>query len=161
MLLLAAILTFGGSPIFAATIGNTETFNFTGTCSDCTGQGTATLVLTNYTLGNDITSANFVSFDYSSNLFTMSVTTDNLFSIAGNLPASLPSFAFVQVLRSPDQTMFESSTDGTWFIGAPADRGTNGIWAAAVSGVPEPASSMLFLGGLIGLGLLRKKRTVV
>ena len=158
MLMLAAILTFGGgASIFAATI-DTETFNFTGTCTDCTGQGTATLVLTNYTLGNDITAANFVSFDYSSNLFTMSVTTDNLFSIAGNLPASLPSFAFVQVLRSPDQTMFESNTDGTWFIGRPSDFGTNGIWGAAVSGVPEPASSLLFLGGLIGLGLLRKKR---
>ena len=45
----------------ATPIGSNATYQFVGQCSDCTGTGTATLVLQNYTLGTQLANANFVS----------------------------------------------------------------------------------------------------
>ncbi len=77
------------APIQAATI---STFTFTGTCTDCSGQGKATLVLQDYTQGNAITLLNLVSFTYlGTNLlegFTI-LQGDNPI-IDGIIPAGLP-----------------------------------------------------------------------
>ena len=54
------------------------TFNFTGTCNlDCTGTATATLVLQNYTIGNQFSGGNFVSFAYHSNILNITVNGAN------------------------------------------------------------------------------------
>ncbi len=47
-----------------------ETFIFTGTCSGCAGTSVGVLTLTNYTPGTALTTANFVSFVFSSSDLT-------------------------------------------------------------------------------------------
>jgi len=70
----AVTLVFGSPHAAQAAPVTFSTFDFKGTCSDCNGFGTGTLVLANYTLGNSFdTAANFVSFDYSSNLLSLSI----------------------------------------------------------------------------------------
>ena len=62
--LLAAAASLGlsalGTPAGASVVTD-ETYYFTGTCSDCSGDVTATLVLTGYTPGTDFELANLVS----------------------------------------------------------------------------------------------------
>ena len=132
-------------------LGNT-TFSFSGVCSDCTGDGTATLVLQNYTLGTSITGDNFVSFSYSSNLVTMNVDSTNQTSISGEIDNNLPNFETFQVDCNNDcistnyEGQFTSDTAGNWTVSGyipTFDTGTAGTW----SSVPEPGSAVLILTG--------------
>jgi hypothetical protein len=92
----------------ALTISETESFSFTGTCvTDCTGFGTATLVLTDYTQGQDITANNFVSFTYNSNILSLFFNASDLNSISGNLPAVLPAPADMNIVGY-DETLATS-----------------------------------------------------
>ena len=119
----------------AAPQTTTTTFNFVGTCSDCTGQGRATLVLQNYTLGNTILQANFVSLTYSSNLTSYTITTANSPLINGSLPASLPSAANVDFFATTGgaaQGMeLNTYSYGSWCAGfeCTGDYGTAGSWS--------------------------------
>jgi hypothetical protein len=72
-------------PVPSGTV-TSDTSYFEGYCSDCTGLGTAELILQNYTLGNELTNANFVGFSYSSNL--TSYTISQLYSLSGVLGGS-------------------------------------------------------------------------
>jgi hypothetical protein len=70
------------------------TYTFTGDCTDCTGQGMGTLVLQNYTLGDELETSNFVSFTYSSNLLSFTSDDGSLFGV---LPVNLPAPANVDI----------------------------------------------------------------
>ena len=49
----------------SATLISNQVYDFSGTCSDCTGTATAELTLTgDYTLGSTLSSSNFISFHY-------------------------------------------------------------------------------------------------
>jgi PEP-CTERM motif len=154
---------------------DTLTFNFTGDCLDCTNpQGT--LVLQNYTLGESITSSNFVSFAYTSNLADVSVTSANLIDIEGNLGSTPGNNNFgIQFGASP-QFSFGLETDGTWCYGTSTtcsipcvgdlcgggtigiDHGTNGVFALETpSSVPEPSSLLLLGSGLTALPAFRRR----
>jgi hypothetical protein len=130
----------------AAPFQTTTTFSFVGTCTDCSGQGQATLVLQNYTLGNTILLANFVSLTYSSNLVNFTLTPANVPSISGSLPASLPSAASVNFFATTGgaaQGMeLNTSNDGTWCSGfeCAGDRGTAGTWSLYSAPVPTATS---------------------
>jgi hypothetical protein len=147
------------------------TYDFTGDCTDCTGQGTGTLVLANYTLGDPLETSNFVSFTYSSNL--LSFESDSLDSGYGNLqgmlPVDLPGPATVEIeglvlvpgCGDCDELGFDSATydSDAWSIGV-EDYGTNGIWSAAATNtaVPEPSSLVTLAAGLAGLVAWRLRR---
>ena len=154
---------------------NAITFAFTGNCTeDCIGTAVATLVLQNYTVGNTFSTANFVSFTYSSNFLgtiVIPAPPEFLFGNGSGQFTSLPGPAnvFLQFLvllpgQGPQFLAFSSFTNGLWCIGVnacAADAGNNGIWAVvANNAVPLPAALPLFAGGLGALGLLgwRRKR---
>jgi hypothetical protein len=131
-----------GTPAGATT--PLETFYFTGTCADCTGDGpggevTATLVLTGYmpTPDNpDFLPANFVSFSYGGSNLVPGFTVDDstpgfvLGQLIGNF-STLPgaSTMIIAWAISPGPTdEFSTGTDGTWTLSLPrpADQGANG-----------------------------------
>src|SRR5713101_411740 len=110
--LAASLIIFGQIPLMAIPI-SLETFTFTGPCADCTGTGIGTLVLVNYTLGNDLTTDNFVSFSYTSDLTTFSLSgvgsaNGQIDSISGLLPTILPAAADLAFTTSGLTLAFQS-----------------------------------------------------
>ena len=151
-------------PSYAIPISN-QTFSFTGSCSDCTGTVSGTLVTSGaYVLGTTLTSVNFVSFTYNgSNLlsaFTI-LPTDPNFEIFGGLPASLPASASLDILSTGKE--FDNSTGGFWCAGngCAGDHGTVGAFAAATS-TPEPSTISMLILGFSGLaGVLGRRHKAV
>jgi len=154
---LAAVETsFAGACIQG---GPQATYQFVGQCTDCTGTGVGLLTVQNYTLGTTLSSCNFVSFTYTSNLTSFTVTTSGSYDLSGMLPVSLPAAAAVQVSGSGSNN-FLSNTDGTWYVGL-ADRGTGGIWGLP-SAVPTLSAAACSALGLLlaGAGALLVRRRV-
>jgi hypothetical protein len=124
-------------------VATTTTFSFVGTCTDCSGQGRATLVLQNYTPGSGtIPQASFVSLTYSSNLVNYTLTSANVVQIKGGLPATLPSAASIDFFATTGGAFqgMELSTynNGTWCAGfeCAGDYGTAGTWSLYSAPVP-------------------------
>jgi hypothetical protein len=140
-----------------ATVAVFSDYSFSGLCSDCTGHGTGLLVLQNYTPGTLAGDSNFVSFDYSSNLISYSVTSANLSTFSATL-ASLPGEDDVTLLADSFVTQFTSQTRGFWCTGAICvnDIGASHVWSVAT--VPEPVSLAILGVGLAGLGAIRRRR---
>jgi len=150
------------------------TYTFTDNCCDDgggPGSGTGTLVLQNYTLGDQLQTSNFVSFSYSS--FFGSFSNDVLNStgsLSGTLPASLPGPANLEIdglvppscLSCPGlDFLSETTNDDAFSLGTPSEIGTgsaldfgsDGIWSAAApnNAVPEPSLLVMLTAGLAGL----------
>lgn len=79
------------APLQAVAIAD-QTFTFTGNCTDCSGVAKATLVLQNYTLGENILLEHLVSFTYlATNLLPgFTLVPSNTAGISGSIPAGLP-----------------------------------------------------------------------
>ncbi len=77
------------SPLFlgiSRASADTITYNFTGTCLDCSDpQGT--LVLQNYTFGDPLEASELVSFTYTSSLANVDITQATLGSLGGSRKA--------------------------------------------------------------------------
>jgi PEP-CTERM motif len=159
-----AAATLFASLSHAASVPIDSTFTFTGDCGDCTGQGMGTLVLQDYTPGDELQTSNFVSFTYSSNL--LNITGDSIGSdggLTGVLPVDLPGPAVVDIAGlvvvpgcdNCTEYEFESSIidSASWDVGE-YDYGMNGIWSAAAqkTAVPEPSSLGMLAIGLAALG---------
>jgi len=157
-----ALLGILGAVQTGSAVVSTTTYYFTGRCSDSTGNGQGTLVLQNYTLGSTLTNANLVTWNYTSNLLTYSVTpgANPTFSIGGSLPATLPGTSLNTVVIANQSSAgasfigFIAQTSGTWCAGLNCedDSGTNGTWSAApavTQAVPALSKPVLF-----GLALL-------
>jgi len=128
---------------------------FGGTCTDCAGGVTGTLLL-NGTLAADLgqpIASNFVSFTYNgSNLlapFTINPGSPG-FSISGTLQVSptIPAFTIADTANN-----FKLQSDGTWCAGtttactiASADQGTSGSLST-----PEPGTGSTAILGAAGL----------
>jgi hypothetical protein len=136
-------------------------FKFSGTCIDCSGTGAGTLVLKDYTPGDTLTTANFVSFTYTSNL--LSYTLSSVDDLTGSLTA-VTGPAFV-VFHGGGYT-FDSLIAGPfspWCTGATgtcgSDFGLISSWSQVAGVVPEPAMwAVMVLGfGLLGASMRRPR----
>lgn len=141
--------------------GSTVTYQFVGQCTDCTGTAVGLLTLQNYTLGTALASCNFVSFTYSSNLTSFTITQATLVNLSGaGLPATLPGPGTVQV-GGPNPDNFSSNSGGTWTVGA-VDYGTGGTWSLYTNAVPTLSTAVLCALALLLAGagalLVRARR---
>ena len=137
-------------------------FKFSGTCIDCSGTGEGTLVLKDYTLGDTLTSANFVSFTYTSSLLSYSLSSVD--DLTGSLTAATgPAFV---VFHGGGYT-FDSFVAGPfspWCTGSTgacsSDFGLFSSWSLVAGTVPEPAMwGVMVLGfGLLGASMRRPRR---
>jgi MYXO-CTERM domain-containing protein len=159
VVLTLAAVTLGLSQISSGAFSTVTTYNFTGTCSDCSGTGTATLTLGNYTLGQPITTSNFISLTYNgTNLqgaFTIPTGAPNL-SVSGSI-TTVPGTNNVTVVSSLfNSVVFNSSTTGSWFVGL-GDAGTTSVWTAASptpTPTPAPPTIVLLAMGLLAMAAL-------
>ena len=143
-LLLLLVCAFSAAPVTSTT-----TFQFVGTCTDCTGQGTAQLVLQNYTQGSALASSNFVGFSYSSNLVSFTLTAANNPVLSGTLPASLPAAANVNIWANTTANgvnagmeLYTQTSGGSWCAGfeCAGDYGTAGTWSLVTTTTTTPAA---------------------
>jgi PEP-CTERM motif len=81
--LVAAISAAGISATPAAAADSLTYVDFVGKCSDCAGYGLGVITLKNYTLGADLTAANFVDLTYASNLISFDTVASDLDEISG------------------------------------------------------------------------------
>jgi len=151
---LTLVLILALSTSYAGTLPD-QVFNFTGTCSDCTGTATATLTVAGtYVLGTSFQQSDLVFFQYHSNLLDTTISpTDPFFDgLQGTMPVGLGAAN----ISLEANYIFTSNADGGWDIGI-SDFGTNGVWSQpnATSPTPEPAT-WLTLG--IGLVFLTQRR---
>jgi hypothetical protein len=159
---LAAVETsYGGCPLS----GPQATYQFVGQCYDCSGTGIGLLTLQNYTLGTALNSCNFVSFTYTSNLtsFTVTVTQYGFRGLVGKLPASLPAAATVR-MEGPGSATLASNANGSWGVGL-SDNGpthTRGLAAPTPTAVPTLSTAAWCALGLLlaGAGALLEQRRV-
>jgi hypothetical protein len=146
-------------------------FEFTGVCADCSGTGVGELILSNYTPGQNITNSNFVSFSYTSNLFSYSVGFtpwgDQLGAISGMLGSGWGSFIDIvawgllvdlQDVPTPP-IVFVVSPSGNWCVGVNCgeDNGPASSWDV-VGAVPEPANVIPVALGVSAICLYRRRR---
>jgi len=141
-------------------VGPDTEFAFYGTCSDCSGEVSGTVVLSNFTADSPLSFFDFVSFTYDgSNLlnpFTVDSSAPGL-SLSGTLSAdgtvttdfNLAFNALTVGSSQVNQILVQS--DGSWFVGLD-DQGTNGGFAA----VPAPSTAVLLALGLVGAGAARR-----
>jgi hypothetical protein len=145
-------------------------YDFTGICTDCIGQGKAELSLSDYTLGDPITQANFVSFHYDGTNLLSPFTINNadVLYISGSINGPLPSAQNFVVDSGNYNTgnfmVFESSSGGSWCVGLSCDSdfGSTSSYSLAGPvgpiGVPEPMPVLLLAGGLLAALVARRKR---
>ena len=158
--LLTALAVFIGISSLAVPAAAT-TFDFTGLCTDCTGHGTGTLVVKNYTLGDTLTKANFVSFSYSSNLLSYSLgSVDDLTgSFSG---ATGPAFIVLHGGGYAFGSFPLGPVLSPWCTGSAAtcgfDYGFFSSWSMA-GAVPEPAiwGTMILGFGIAGATMRRRQ----
>ena len=160
MRFLTAMAALIGLATLAAPAAAT-TFGFSGICIDCAGTGTGTLVVKDYTLGDTLTSSNFVSFTYSSNLLSYALSSvDDLTGTltAGTGPAYVAFHGGGYTFSS-----FAAGPFSPWCTGLTgacgSDFGLFSSWSLAAS-VPEPAMwGVMVLGfGLLGASMRRPRR---
>lgn len=157
---LAALIGLAG--LSAPAAATNMTLSFQGQCGDCTGVGTGTLVLKDYTLGTALSTDNFVSFSYSSNLTTFALS--SVSQLIGTF-TSLPGPAFMEF--NDANFVFSSFTAGPispWCTGPTgtcgSDFGTTSSWSLAAGSVPEPAMwiAMVLGFGMLGMSLRRPRQ---
>ena len=142
-----------------------STFDFSGICSDCATVGNAELTLSNYTLGDAISAANFVSFAYAGTdlLPAFNIDATQAYSLAGSIGAPIPGPQDFTVSGNGED--FTSQTYGFWCAGQACfdDLGFTHSWtvASVVVGaspvsMPEPTSLVIFAIGVLGVIALRR-----
>jgi hypothetical protein len=167
ILFAAAVAVFSLPPAaHAITAVPEEIFTFTGTCEvDCSGTATGILTLTGYTQGQQLSTSNFVSFDYVSSDDNYDYLWNPSTVITGIIPAGLPADANISIQGATEEnfSFVSDASTGGWCVGygaslctpySNADAGLNGLFSAT----PLPTTLPLFAGGLGFVGYLAKRR---
>jgi hypothetical protein len=165
-----AACVLGGVQKGSAIVPTTATYQFVGTCGDCIGTGTGLLTLQNYTPGQPLAWANFVSFTYTSSInpIPAGITPSILNGmpqaaplLTGSIPAVLPAPAVVNLGWNSNNyvLMTNSNANGFWCVGengCQGDWGQPGTWSlVGASPAPAPAATpALGVPMLIGLAVL-------
>jgi PEP-CTERM motif len=155
----AAVALFTAAPARANVV-----FDFSGVCSvNCSGTATGVLTLADsYTFGTDITSADFISFDYSSSSRSFDITSADGPFIDGGLNAdgSVNSEGQLIIQSSAGLPLFESFPgEFAEFVAATMpsaetdDVGFTFTFTLVSGAVPEPSTWAMMLLGFAGLGL--------
>lgn len=154
VVLTLAVVTLGLTQTASGNFSTRTTYNFTGTCSDCSGTATATLTLGDYTLGQAITTSNLINFTYNGTNLT------SAFTISGGDPGAAASGSITTipgqntVFISNNSNGFTSNTNGRWTVGL-ADFGTTSTWtAASPTATPAPSTIVLLTLGLLAMAAL-------
>jgi hypothetical protein len=146
-------------------------YDFIGDCTSvCTGQGAATLTLTDdYSPGDSFTVGQFVSMSYQSSSIEYLFSASEILSLWDSLMPAVSGPGDVNIDWIQNETGFISnstewkSSCGNVSIctvsnGALVDTGTIGTWTLRSAVVPIPPALWLFGSGLLGLiGVARKK----
>jgi hypothetical protein len=174
---LASVLALGllAATPAAATKGGKDVlivYDFDGLCTDCSAaagvseDGMGVLTLKNVTDISDVTAQNFVSFNYTSNLVTLDLT--SVLSLSANF--TVPATAYVSLTAATGDPRIagsaiwslvtDSSSGQSWTLTKVGDGGPQGAgngvfdYGAAYSwtsaSVPEPVSWALMI---VGFGL--------
>jgi hypothetical protein len=146
-------------------------YDFSGECTDvCTGQGTATMVLTDtYIPGTSFTISQFVSMSYSSSSIDYSFSASEILTLYASLMPAVSGAGNVNIDWLQDETGFISNTTEwksscgnislcTVSNGALVDTGAIGTWTLRTSEVPIPQALWLFGSGLLGLVEIARKK---
>ena len=160
--LTAALLCAGTAPATVVS-GSNYTFNFTGTCTDCSGTDTAQLKLTNYVLGSAVNTGNFVSFHFDGSNLYKAFDITQPFIVSGSFTTTSSSTASFFVTDTSN--FFSSDVSGSWQLGNSsliADFGTAGRYVSATtsSAAPEPASWAMMIGGFGLVGAAMRRRSL-
>ena len=163
LLVLFALAAVQSSAGVCLTGGPQATYQFVGQCTDCSGTGVGQLTVQSYTLGTALSSCNFVSFTYSSNLRSFTITPATLSNLSGTLPSTLPAAATVSIIGSGINAL-STNVNGSWGVGI-ADYGSSHTWSLLPVTTAVPTLSTGVLGALIlllagaGALLARSRRT--
>ena len=135
-----------------------EVYSFTGVCTNCSGTGTATLILlANYQLGTQLSASDLYSFNYqSSTIPDLSIFNDPTETLSGILPVGLGP---ANISISGINGSFSSSLNGQWMADpGPPDVGTMGVWTAGYpTPTPEPSTLSILAVGLLGMILFARR----
>lgn len=160
-----SLVTSGMLLTLAATAQAADvTYDFSGTCTDCSGFGIGELTLSNYNLGDSITPDNFVSLHYDGTnlLAAFEIDQGNNVSLYGQINGPLPAAETVSVYNQSTGQSFYASSGGYWCVGTSciSDYGSSNVWSAAapITPVPEPFALWLFASGVIGTAWAIRRR---
>lgn len=147
---------FGTGIIAQAAPATVTAYSFTGLCFDCTGVGTGTLYLNDYTPGDVLDTSNFDKFSYSSNL--LSYTIDTASVLTGSLTtAAGPAFVSLAGDGYTFTSMNGAGGFSPWCTGLVGSCGADfGMFSSfsflGTASVPEPATWAMMLGGFVLAG---------
>lgn len=146
--LIAAL--FGTGIIAQAAPATVTAYSFTGLCYDCTGTGTGTLYLTDYTPGAVLDTGNFDKFTYSSNLLTYTINSASV--LTGSLTTTTGPAFLALVGDGYTLSTMSAGAFSAWCTGTTGACGSDyGLFSSfsylGVTSVPEPATWGLMLGG--------------
>jgi hypothetical protein len=122
------------------------------------------LTVRNYTLGDTLDNCNLVSFTYTSNLTSFTITPSGSYNLSGTLPVSLPATAAVMIYTiGGGDLQFDSRLNGAWCAGTSCigDLGTSSTWSLpSTSTVPTLSTAAFSALGLLlaGAGALLVRR---
>jgi hypothetical protein len=157
----------------AAQTATDTTYMFTGSCSDCTGTGVGYLTLQNYTPGTALSYSDFVSFTYTSNLSSFSITSQGMqysvpnpdggtetysdpkaivsVGMTGVLGATGPSdFNFLATSVDPAVPNFTNSVSFLSCLNSCPDGDSSGYWQLGASLTISDVANSEFPGGKSG-----------
>jgi len=127
----------------------------------CAGTATGVLTLSDaYIPGLSVDNGDFIAFSFSSSSGTLDLDSLAALGFNATMPVVLGTANF-QLVNAAAGFLFETkpSGDWTWVRGGSGDEGSSHIWTLRTDAVPEPPPSLLFVFGLLIIGLLVRLRS--